>query len=113
VLITLEYLAAVLILLIDPVRFSVFLSNSHINLTLLNRVFISITGLFSLSPVKYAVMSLITICFAGIMIYFTIIKHIWLRPVKEAYSLSFITTVSTIIFCLLAINFWQIYTNFM
>ena len=113
VLITLEYLSAIMIVLIDPVRLNNFLSNSKINLTLLNKALLSVMGILNVTPLQNFIILILTGIFGLIMVNFVIIKPVWLEPSKETAKLTVIATVSTFFFCLFVANYWQIYTNFM
>ncbi|MCE1247384.1 MAG: hypothetical protein LWY06_12125 [Firmicutes bacterium] len=113
VILTFEYLATVMILMVDPVRLGNFLASSKLNLTLLNKATLAVLGIFGSTQMKTVGFGILTAAFIAIIYYFVIAKAVWLKPSEHINKLMIITTISTIIFCLFAINFWQIYSNFM
>lgn len=112
-ILTLQLIAFCVLMVLDYSRFQEYLIHSRLELTLFNRIFFTIFSILEPVSVKLTVISFVVLVLIILLFYFFLVKQIWRMPSKEALIFSVITLISTGLFCFFALNFWQIYSNFM
>jgi len=108
-----EFISFILILLVNPSSFQSYIINSGINLSPANKIFFTFISLFESPIMKFVGAGGLALFFVLVIIYFILIRKIWVKPVKESVYFTGIVLISTGVFCFFIINFWEIFSHFL